>query len=223
MTTTTALLTAPVRVSSCPPAADAPDASVARFTRLSRRVSVVALLACSALVIVGFATGTLTSVERLREALAALGPLAPLAYMVLTAMESVFPVLPGGAGVIAAPVLFGPVWGTVYCYVGVVVGSTCAFLISRSLGHGLLYARFPRGLVDRYVNRLSHPHFTRLFAVAIGMPVAPDDLLCYLAGLTTMRLRTFLVIILLLKPWSILAYAFGVNTLLAAMFPALGL
>lgn len=207
---------------SAPAPADQSAAST-RFARISRRVSVVALLVCAALVVTGFATGTLTSVDRLRETLAGLGPLAPLAYMLLTATESVFPILPGGAGVIAAPVLFGPVAGVLYCYVAVVIGSVCAFLISRSLGPSLLYARFSRRLVDRYLGRLSHPHFPRYFALAIGLPVAPDDLLCYLAGLTTMRLRTFVLIILLLKPWSILAYALGVNTLLAAIFPGLGL
>ena len=43
----------------------------------------------------------------------------------------------------------------------------------------------------------------KAFAAAIFFPVAPDDLLCYLAGLTEMRLGKFVLIILLGKPLSI--------------------
>lgn len=37
--------------------------------------------------------------------------------------------------------------------------------------------------------------FTHLFAIAIFFPVAPDDLLCYLAGTTAMSWRQFICII----------------------------
>ena len=47
--------------------------------------------------------------------------------------------------------------------------------------------------------------FDKFFAVAIFMPVAPDDFLCYLAGLTKMRSSRFLKIIILGKPFAIAA------------------
>ena len=49
--------------------------------------------------------------------------------------------------------------------------------------------------------------------------MAPDDLLCYLAGLSRMRWRTFVLIIVLLKPWSLAVYVFGVLTLLSQWIP----
>ena len=54
-------------------------------------------------------------------------------------------------------------------------------------------------------------------AFAIFFPVAPDDFLCYLTGLTNMSVSKFTAIILLCKPASILAYsmawALGLNFL----------
>ena len=96
------------------------------------------------------------------------------------------------------------------------------FAISRHVGRPLLETMFHRRSVRRYLGWLDHPHFTAYFAAAIALPVAPDDLLCYLAGLTKMRVRTYVLIILLLKPWSILAYSFGVIAVLQRWLPWLG-
>nr|WP_263848867.1 hypothetical protein [Lacticaseibacillus thailandensis] len=49
------------------------------------------------------------------------------------------------------------------------------------------------------------------------LPVAPDDFLCMLAGLTKMSLRKFVWIIVLCKPWTILAYSMGMNKLIMLM------
>ena len=54
--------------------------------------------------------------------------------------------------------------------------------------------------------------FTTLFAIAILLPVAPDDFLCYLAGTTKMPLWKFTTIILLCKPATLLVYSFGLYT-----------
>ncbi|WP_225353487.1 VTT domain-containing protein [Lacticaseibacillus thailandensis] len=53
--------------------------------------------------------------------------------------------------------------------------------------------------------------------MAILLPVAPDDFLCMLAGLTKMSLRKFVWIIVLCKPWTILAYSMGMNKLIMLM------
>ena len=49
--------------------------------------------------------------------------------------------------------------------------------------------------------------FERLFALAIFFPIAPDDALCLMAGLTKMSVKKFTLIILLAKPASIYLYS----------------
>jgi uncharacterized membrane protein YdjX (TVP38/TMEM64 family) len=39
------------------------------------------------------------------------------------------------------------------------------------------------------------------------LPVFPDDVLCLIAGLTAMRLRTFTVVMVLTRPWGLLVSA----------------
>lgn len=189
------------------------------FLLWSRRATVAGWLGWAGLVAWGVQAEVLTSVGRLQDFLAGFGLWALAVYVLVGASEAVLPVIPGSITIIAAPILFGPVVGTLAAYAATCLGSTAVFLLSRHVGTDLLHARFRPATVDRYLGWLGHRHFTRWFAIAIALPVAPDDLLCYLAGMSTMRLRTFLLIILLLKPWALIAYTFGVLTLLQHSLP----
>lgn len=197
--------------------------AVERFELFTHWITVLGLVLTIGLVVVGLATGTLRSVDAVREFLGQFGLWAPVVFTFIQAIQCISPVVPGGVGVVAGPILFGPVVGTLCNYVGQSLGSTAAFLIARRLGRPLVESRMRSDRTRKYLAWLDHPHYTRYFALAIVLPVAPDDLLCYLSGLTSMRKRTFLAIILLGKPWSIMAYSFGTIALLNYLFPGLGL
>lgn len=197
------------------------NALVTDALRWARVATVLVWLTCAGLLLWAAQTGTLTSVGRLQESLAAFGLWAPLVFALVGASESVLPVVPGSVTVLAAPLLFGPVVGTVAAYVATCLGSVVVFLLSRWVGTDLLHARFRPGVVQRYLGWLGHRHFTRWFATGIALPVAPDDLLCYLAGLSRMRTRTFVLIVLTLKPWALILYTFGALALLRHLVPGL--
>lgn len=202
-----------------PHVADGLSPTASTFLRWSRRVTVAGWLALIGLVVWGVQSGALTSVSRLRDLVEGFGPAAPVVYALVGAAEAVFPVVPGSATIIAAPILFGPVVGFVAAYAATCLGSVAVFALSRHVGTDLLRTRFRPATVDRWLGWLGHRHFTRWFALGIALPVAPDDLLCYLAGLSRMRWRTFVLLIVLLKPWALLIYVFGVITLLTQWFP----
>ncbi len=85
---------------------------------------------------------------------------------------------------------------------------------------GLIERMFaPPKTVEKLLGWTRSSHFTRLFATAIALPVAPDDLLCYIAGTTKMRWRTYVLIIVTCKPWSLIAYGLGVSALLMRFLP----
>lgn len=191
------------------------------FLRWSRRATVVGWLAWAGLVVWGLQAGVLTSVEGLQGFLAGFGLWAPMAYALVGASEAVFPVIPGSITILAAPLLFGPVVGVVAAYAATCLGSIAVFFLSRHVGTDLLHARFRPATVERYLGWLAHRHFPRWFAIGIALPVAPDDLLCYLAGMSQMRPRTFVLLILLLKPWALILYTFGILALLQHFLPGL--
>ncbi|MFD0866890.1 TVP38/TMEM64 family protein [Tessaracoccus lubricantis] len=203
--------------------APADPAHARHLKTIFHAMTLLGLAGVATLVVLGFTSGVLTSVASLREFVDGFGVLAPLAFIAAGSLESVFPVIPGSGTIISAPIIFGHVEGTIYAYLATVLGSIVVFFISRHVGRDLAFARFSERTLARYGKLLDHPKFTKYFAIAIALPLAPDDVLCYLAGLTAMRWRTYLLIIVLCKPWGVLLYTTGVMAILRAVFPWLGL
>lgn len=186
-------------------------------------VSAAGFLACLAVAVWGWQTGVLTSQERLEALVANLGIAGMLLFVAFQAVQVVVPVLPGGLGCLVGVLLFGPVWGFVYNYVGICLGSLMAFGVARNCGKPLLSLLFSERTIQKYGAWAEERNrFSRLFALAIFLPVAPDDFLCYLAGTTDMSWRRYTAIILLGKPFAIALYSLGLTAIWQNLVPMLG-
>lgn len=83
----------------------------------------------------------------------------------------------------------------------------------------MLYKMFPGKMIEKYLTWTElKGRFLKLFALAIFLPVAPDDFLCYLAGTTNMTWKQFVTVIFLGKPFSIALYSLGLTTLFQVIF-----
>lgn len=184
-------------------------------------ISAFSLIAAAALCIYGWHTGLFASQDSFQSFVAGFGIASALVFVVFQAVQVVFPVLPGGISCLAGVLMFGSWTGFLYNYIGICIGSVLAFLIAKNFGKPILKCFFKQKLIDKYDKWTSEKNrFNKLFAVAIFMPVAPDDFLCYLAGTTQMSLSRFTTIILLGKPLSIALYSLGL-TVAFAQIPAL--
>ena len=95
---------------------------------------------------------------------------------------------------------------------GICLGSLLAFGVARNCGKPLLSLLFSEKTIQKYSRWTEErDRFARLFALAIFLPVAPDDFLCYLAGTTEMTWRRYTAIILLGKPFAIALYSLGLT------------
>ena len=156
--------------------------------------------------------GVFSSQEKLKAFVAGFGLTGGLVFVFIQIVQVVIPIIPGGVSCLAGVILFGAGMGFVYNYVGICIGSIIAFLIAKAYGRPLLEKMFHPKLIEKYENwTQTKNRFAKLFALAIFLPVAPDDFLCYLAGTTNMSLKVFTAIILLGKPCSIAAYSLGLT------------
>ena len=171
------------------------------------------LAACAVFFINGMKNGLFASEEAMAQFLSGFGIWGPLAFVGLQVVQVVIPIMPGGISCLAGVLLFGPVWGFVYNYVGICIGSALAFQIARKFGMPAVARAAGSQKLGRYLKWVDNGVFDRLFAAAIFFPAAPDDLLCFLAGVTRMRFRKFLLIILLGKPFSIALYSLGLTVI----------
>ena len=185
------------------------------MTRERRAVQIISLIgfaACILFAVWGWRTGVLTSQERMEALVRSCGAVGIVLFVLFQAVQVVVPVLPGGLGCLAGVLLFGPLWGFVYNYVGICAGSLAAFAVARHCGRPLLNMLFSQKVIAKYSQWTEEKNrFARLFALAIFFPVAPDDFLCYLAGTTSMGWRQYTAIILLGKPFAIALYSLGLT------------
>lgn len=97
-----------------------------------------------------------------------------------------------------------------YSYIGICCGSILAFIISRKFGGYVVKGFIGEKNYNKYIQWLDKgKKFDVIFAIAILSPISPDNLLCFIAGLSHMKFKKFLIIILLGKPISIFLYSMG--------------
>lgn len=167
------------------------------------------------LVLWGWKQGIFSDTEKLETLLKKSGVLAPLIFIIVQAVQVVIPILPGAVGCVFGVVFFGSLWGFILNYTGICIGSVCAFILARRYGTMFVRNMTGSGFYDKYQKFLDQENrFEKLFALLIFLPVAPDDFLCYLAGVSRMTLPRFTTIILLGKPAAIFLYSMGLHQIL---------
>jgi len=136
-----------------------------------------------------------------------------LIFFLVQLLSVVLAPIPSNLSAAAGGVLFGT-WPAFFLTISAVLcGSTLMFCLTRRLG---------RPFADRFVNQrisekyldLIHSRTSTFLILAFLFPFFPDDLLCILAGLTSISTKRFVLIAVLTRPWGLLvACAIGGSTL----------
>jgi uncharacterized membrane protein YdjX (TVP38/TMEM64 family) len=183
-----------------------------RHLRITMNViTAFSIIACLFFFIYGINTKLFYSEAALEDFLGQFGKWAPIIFIFFQALQVIFPIAPGGIGLLGGALFFGPLMGFFYNYIGICAGSIAAFLISKKYGMAVIQSIFSPKLLKKYMGWTDNKKFNTLFGIAIFMPIAPDDFLCYLAGTTKMKFMQFVTIIILGKPLAIAIYSFGLN------------
>jgi len=182
--------------------------SIATSRRIINTISIIGLGLSIALTIYFINLGVFKDINALRGLVGNSVILGPIFFILLQILQVVIPIIPGGVSSAAGVLIFGPYLGFVYNYVGISIGSVIIFLLGRRYGKPFILSMISDKTYDKYIGWLDNQsRFEKLFALAIFLPVAPDDALCLMAGLTNMTVKKFTLIILLAKPASIFLYS----------------
>ncbi len=153
------------------------------------------------------------SVEALQSYMKGFGVGAPLILTLFQAFQVVVPILPGYLGCAAGAIAFGSATGFWCNYIGISVGSIIAYFLAKRYGIDLVLSMFSKKQYETWSTRIEKSRSYEWFLfIATLLPLFPDDFLCYFSGLMNMNSKKFVWIIILGKPWCILAYslAFGI-------------
>jgi len=122
-----------------------------------------------------------------------LGPWGPAAIVGFQVAQVLLAPIPGQITSIVAGYLYGVLWGTVLCMVGLVVGTAIAMGLARRYGRPLVERLVPAERLERLDRALERRGPLALLLIFL-LPFLPDDLAAFVAGLSSLRLSQLLLL-----------------------------
>ncbi len=144
------------------------------------------------------------SLEEFRTYVAGFGVWAYLVYWLVQFMAVVLAPIPGNIVTLAGGVMFGTVPSIVLSLTANYAASFLVFGLCRLLGRSFAQKLLGRHSTNKYYELFTRKRDTFLF-LTILFPFFPDDVICMLAGLTEIPFRRFALILLVAKPWGLIA------------------
>lgn len=109
-------------------------------------------------------------------------------------LQVIICVIPGQPIQLAASYLFGVLKGYLISIIGAVIGAFIAFYIARILGKDALETIFEKEKVNDYHRKLNSGKGLTAVLLIYLIPGVPKDLVAYVAGVSDMRIRPFLIV-----------------------------
>lgn len=120
------------------------------------------------------------------------GAFSYILFIVLVMLEVVLAPIPAIALYIAGGALFGAFLGGVLTLIGNLIGAFIAFWLARRFGRKFVEKRVNKNIMERFDKFSQKYGVFSLFLLRVN-PVTTSDLFSYLAGITKMKKRQFLI------------------------------
>lgn len=173
--------------------------------RLARSIKLkVVVLAIAAIALVIYLAldialqGPLTSLLMNRDQLVASveswGIFAPLLYILLQIAQTVAAPIPGQLVGSVGGFLFGA-WGILWTTIGSLVGCWIVFKLARRFGRPLLEKIFKKSVIAKFDFILEAKSASLILFAIFLLPGFPDDVVCYIAGLTKVPIPKLMLLV----------------------------
>lgn len=150
----------------------------------------------------------INSVDALRDYISQTGAWAAVIYIIFSFLQVVLLPVPGSVAVAVGVAMFGPLMCAIYSFIGIVTGSIVAFAIGRWIGYKAVCWIVGKESLDKWLKKLKGKDYL-ILSLMFLLPLFPDDILCFVAGLSSMTWGFFLVMITVTRAISIFSTAYS--------------
>lgn len=150
------------------------------------------------------------SVEDLRNYVGGFGGYAVFIFIAIQFLQVVVLPIPGFITVSVGVLLFGAFRGSVYSVIGIVSASIVAFFIGRVFGYKVAGWLVGKENLDKGLELVKGKDKVILTFMFL-FPFFPDDVLCFVAGLSSMSVPYYIVMITITRIINIVVSAYSVN------------
>lgn len=119
---------------------------------------------------------------------------AAFVYLAAQIIQIIISVIPGQALQIAAGFMFGFLIALGLSIVGAVIGTIITYYLGKVLGRDAMHLIFGEEQINKYVEQMNSRRAAAIVFLIYLIPGIPKDVVSYAAGISSMRLRPFLLL-----------------------------
>lgn len=120
------------------------------------------------------------------------GKLAPIIFFLIQIAQVIISPIPGNITALVGGTLFGGMEACLLSGIGIIIGSAIAFYLARFFGRPLVIKLIGGSIFNKYSKVFCGKCTVSLFILFL-LPFFPDDALCFLAGLSKIPVKLFLI------------------------------
>ncbi len=147
------------------------------------------------------------SVSSFKSFILSTGKLGMIVYILIQFLQVMFIPIPSMIITLTGVAIYGPILGSFLCIIGVLSASLTSFMLGKIFGYKLVSWLVGEKQANKYANILNEKGKFFLI-IAFLLPLFPDDVLCLIAGMTTMKFKTFCIIASITRPIGIIFMSF---------------
>ena len=136
--------------------------------------------------------------------------MAVFLFILFSFLQVIILPVPGSVTVAAGVALFGPLKCSIFSFIGITLGSIVAFAIGRVVGEKAVRWIVGEETLKKWLQKLKNKDYL-ILSIMFLLPLFPDDVLCFVAGLSSMTWTYFIVMIVITRVTSILATSYSVG------------
>lgn len=149
--------------------------------------------------------------DELRAEIDSYGNNSRLIYILIQLIQTTILPISNVATIIVGRVLYGKFQAALLTSIGVLAGSIISFGIAKFFGKKAIYWIVGKEQTDKYLKLLKGKANLVIFMMLL-LPFFPDDVICFVAGLTPMSWLFFLITILLTRPLPIFLTSYFIDS-----------
>ncbi len=152
----------------------------------------------------------INSIEALQNYIDGFGSTAVIIFIAFSFLQVVILPVPGSVTVAAGVALFGPLECALYSFIGILTGSVVAFAIGRWIGYKAVCWIVGKDDIDKWLAKIKGKDYL-ILSLMFLLPLFPDDVLCFVAGLSSMTWPYFIIMIIITRLISCFTVAYSLD------------
>ena len=169
------------------------NSSHKQFVRVFFILSLMALIIALFIVILN-KTGLwqkINSIDKIKNLVERGGVFSCLIFIILQILQTTILQIPAIIVTLAGSLIFGKWLAFILSFIAIMLGSLIMFWVGRKAGVKFLTFLIGKEKTNKWITRISECKY--LFVLMMLFPLFPDDILCVVAGLTTMSFKFFFI------------------------------